>query len=160
MSHYITAVIGHRDAIERLLGSPAGGVAYIELTPTLVIAPLGETQIDRLTKLQPGAYREGFTYLSEALEATLHAAAETYPIAYIETHYSGGEGDQGAAVFGNDGLIMAPALSAGEQRSRSSDPINSALRAIGVQARNGCDEFDTVGLGQFRSMATLGITED
>ncbi|ULR45596.1 hypothetical protein [Rhizobium sp. K102] len=67
MGHHIVAVVG----------SPAAVAAIVQAAdcpePTalpfgLEIAPLGDRQIDRLTKLQPGAYRDGFRSLSAALE--------------------------------------------------------------------------------------------
>jgi hypothetical protein len=65
--------------------------------------------------------------------------------ALIETDYFGGSGNQVAAVYrkGQDlPLIASERVQGGA--------INKALRAIGVHARTGADEFDTLGLGSFR----------
>ena len=66
--------------------------------------------------------------------------------ALIETDYFGGNGDQVAAVYrkGHDSPLIA------SERVKHG-AINNALRAIGVRARKGADEFDTLGLGRYRN---------
>ena len=66
--------------------------------------------------------------------------------ALIETDYFGGIGDQVAAVYrkGHDLPLFA-------SERVMQGAINYALRAIGVHARNGADEFDTLGLGRYRN---------
>jgi hypothetical protein len=61
--------------------------------------------------------------------------------AVIATEYFGGVGSQGAGVY--RGVELA---------SYEITTINEALRYLGVKAQEGCDEFDTVGLGGHRSM--------
>lgn len=160
MSHRITAVIGQREAIERLRDASAMDVPIVDLVGTLVIAPLDEAAIDAQTGLRPGARIDGFTYLSDVVEAALAAAAGPHAVAYIETSYFGGRGSQAAAVLGNGGMLLRSARPVVAHVPTPEGPINAALRAIGVQATGGRDEFDTVGLGRFRSMASLGIAED
>jgi hypothetical protein len=67
--------------------------------------------------------------------------AETSPrFAVIWTDYFGGVGDQRAATYRGDELI------------ETDGTINGALRGLGVIAASGLDEFDTVGLGDYRSI--------
>jgi hypothetical protein len=68
--------------------------------------------------------------------------------AVIETEYFGGQGEQAAAVYRGGEVLMAPAVA-------ETGPINVALRHLGVHAVQGKDEFDTVGLGSFRSFDDL-----
>lgn len=75
------------------------------------------------------------------------------PIAFVETDYSGGRGAQ-AATACVDGKIVASKERQGEGEGEAR-PINHALRAIGVARAPGEDEFDTVCLGRFRSMAAF-----
>ncbi|HEY4056744.1 MAG TPA: hypothetical protein VGM39_09045 [Kofleriaceae bacterium] len=58
--------------------------------------------------------------------------------AIIFTEYFGGMGEQCASAF------------AGERRLTTGSSINESLRALGVVAAPGLDEFDTVGLAHHR----------
>ena len=74
------------------------------------------------------------------------AAAPLFAV--IETDYFGGNGDQAAAVYRGGIEVMPP-----EAARRG--PINKALRTAGVLTRVGLDEFDTIGLGEFRNFDDL-----
>ena len=65
--------------------------------------------------------------------------------ALINTNYFGGVGNQFAGTF-ERGKEVLPIVEGG---------INQALRNIGVRARSGMDEFDTIGLGRYRSFEQL-----
>lgn len=159
MGHYIRAVIGSPDAVERVVVA-ANCPAATTLSQGLVIAPLGHEQIDALTKLKPGEYAAGFGHLSEGLKAALLAAIGSHKIAYVETDYFGGTGSQGAAVLDRGTVTFESAIQIGPARSRPDDPINTALRALGVKASAGRDEFETVGLPGFSDLESLGIVEE
>lgn len=70
-------------------------------------------------------------------------------VAYCETDYFGGFGEQTAVVWDNKEQLYGQTDSYG--------PINSALKLIGVERETGLDEFDTIGLGKFRD--TFSIEE-
>jgi hypothetical protein len=159
MGHHITAVVGTALLIERVAAA-AAAPPLTNLQSGLVIAPLGEHQIDAITALQPGSYAEGFAYLSEALQSFLSSASLDGALAYIETGYFGGTGSQAAAVFSGGEMILKSTTSNTRDPIHSDDPINAALRTMGIKAVDGRDEFDTVGLGRFRSMESLGLDED
>jgi hypothetical protein len=67
-------------------------------------------------------------------------------IANISTDYFGGCGSQSAEFFVNGTLICDFDSDKGD-----AEPINRALRQMGVEAEKDMDEFDTVGLGHYRS---------
>ncbi|WP_264942169.1 hypothetical protein [Sphingomonas canadensis] len=125
----------------------------------LHIAPLGYQQIDKLTRLEPGRYSEGFKSFSEGLQAALLKAVDGGTLAFVETNYFGGTGSQAAAVIAGGKVAMQAATAVTRNPVRRDDPINSALRALGVEAASGMDEFDTVGLGRFRDLESLGLDE-
>lgn len=60
-------------------------------------------------------------------------------IAKITTDYFGGFGEQTAKLFVNNKRVL------------DGDSINEALRQMGVIRKDGMDEFDTIGLGGYRS---------
>jgi len=157
MGHNITAVIGAAADVARVV-SRTGGPMPVKLKFGLEIAPLGHQQIDLLTELQPGEYFDG-THLSEALQRALIQAADDGKLAYIETNYFGGTGSQAAAVFSAGRIVMRSSIPIGRQPAHRDAPINTALRALGVEALAGEDEFDSIGLGRFRDLESLGLEE-
>jgi hypothetical protein len=77
------------------------------------------------------------------------------PVAYIETEYFGGAGGQRAALW-RDGAIIQVCETSDERGTEASTPlrdrpINTMLRAIGVEIGPHLDEFEAIGLDQFRS---------
>lgn len=158
MGHNIWAVIGPPEIIARIVDA-AGCPAPTPLPFGLVIAPLGEQQIDRLTALDPGNHTDGFTYLSERLQLALAGATKDGAAAYVETNYFGGTGSQAAAVFSEGKMILEGSVPVSRQPPQHDDPINTALRALGVEAAPGQDEFDTLGLRRFRDLEALGLDD-
>lgn len=67
------------------------------------------------------------------------------PVAYVETNYFGGAGDQGACAWRGGVRIYGPRRGLGDD-----GVINEALVAIGVVPERG-DAFDALGLGAWRS---------
>lgn len=59
----------------------------------------------------------------------------------IETDYFGGFGKQLAKIYSNRNFIFV----------LDENPINKALQYLDVKAEKGYDEFDTLGLGKFRT---------
>ncbi len=67
-------------------------------------------------------------------------------VAYIRTDYFGGFGDQSAILYVNGKEIYN-----GDTELGSGSPINEALKLLGVERSSDNDEFDTIGLGGYRS---------
>ena len=74
----------------------------------------------------------------------MRALSRGSTIAYMETEYFGGEGFERSAVFRDAHVILGPLDGAGA--------VNGALRALGIAAKPGQEEFDVVGLGRHRSL--------
>ena len=70
----------------------------------------------------------------------IHQIAGAVRYAILATDYFGGIGDQVACVY--EGGVLLP--NTGYLR------VNEALQYLGVQKQLPLDEFDTVGLGQYR----------
>lgn len=88
------------------------------------------------------------TELSEGIFAStsLESWMKDMLICEIETDYFGGFGDQSAKLFRGSEIIYE-----GDSRSGKMDPINDALKLMGVKRKPGMDEFDTIGLGNYRT---------
>jgi hypothetical protein len=125
------------------------GVRVIDLQGGLAMVPLSETllrEIQREWRGSEGSTRiEGvFEFLTPPVESCLRALSNGSAIAYMETEYFGGEGFERSAVFRDSEVVLGPLDGAGA--------INGALRALGVAAQPGQQEFDVVGLGRHRSL--------
>ncbi len=154
MAHMICAIVGPLEDIAdvvRLAGNPPA----TELACGLAIIPLGGAQIASLTDGRPSELVSGFGELSHGLEEALAALATRGAFVYIETVYFNGAGGQAAVLFspGSAPRRMTEPLA-------STGPVNLALRSLGVEARPGSDEFDTVGLGPYRNLRRLGLKND
>ena len=97
----------------------------------------------------PGPLTKPIKELSNGLHALAIEISHDCPIAYISTCYFGGQGGQNALVWDKGSLRFSPTTQHYDQVWPNS-PISQALRAIGVLAEEGMDEFDTLGLGNHR----------
>jgi hypothetical protein len=70
-------------------------------------------------------------------------------IARISTDYFGGAGHQTAKVFIDNKKVYDKS----SEFDWKENPINDALKMLGVEHKPGADEFDTIGLGRYRSNA-------
>ncbi len=68
-------------------------------------------------------------------------------IAKISTDYFGGPGHQTAKLFIDNNKVY----DASDEFEYKEAPINGVLKMIGVIAKPGSDEFDTIGLSRYRS---------
>lgn len=147
MGHSVHLIIGQGEAVAAFLRQWPGSRG-VELRAGWLAIPVDQALYDAIEAKHPGAVRpSGLDVspfgLSEALAA---ATAKGGGLAYIETEYFGGTGGQSATAFVDGQQVMAPQTARG-----GAGPINQALRRIGV-ARTEADEFDTIGLGERRSM--------
>jgi hypothetical protein len=81
------------------------------------------------------------------LIATIRSLSLGGPVALAFTQYSGGGGSQAAAVIDEAHLVYGPYAFEGA--------INDALAWLGVEAGEGEDEFEALGLDRWRSMDAL-----
>ncbi len=68
-------------------------------------------------------------------------------IAKIETDYFGGSGSQSARLFINN----IRTYDGNDELDYKLSPINDVLKLMGVNRKDGMDEFDTIGLSKYRS---------
>jgi hypothetical protein len=149
--HDVDALIAHNDALT------AGASRFV----SAVVCPLAQgfsllPITDALTK-ELAAYRadvqatlqKAVPQLPPGAHALAIEISHSTPVAYISTTYFGGHGTQDALVWAQGDLRFSRDTP-GYDRPWPHTPISQALRAIGVVADQGLDEFDTVGLGKHR----------
>jgi hypothetical protein len=157
MGYGLSAVLGSPEAVSSL-PERFGEAKRVPLTPTLSLVLL----TSRLAReLGERSRRERSPLLFKnrvpgALERFLVEASHAAPVAYVEAEFWGGEGHQAAAVWDRGVRVLdviEPEPEAGvPARPLREGAINQALRRLGVRVTGGeVDEFDSVGLGRFRS---------
>ena len=110
---------------------------------------------------EPGDWDETGPALSSGDKAFAAKASQGAQLAYLETNFFGGAGFQGAAVWEDARLVMAPAsieVGAGTRRPILIWPINTALKRIGIKPLAGADCFKTIGLHLYRSVDAIRAT--
>lgn len=146
MGHSVQLIIGKGLGVQAFLRSWSMARA-VELRGGWQAIPMSDDLLGEIEGQAAGAQRSAELDMAPAgLErAMADATLEGGALAYVETEYFGGTGGQSAMAFANGREVMAP------QRSRGG-AINEALRGIGLLREAGKDEFDTIGLGERRSM--------
>lgn len=120
----------------------------VELPFELTLFLLVDRYVDAWAKRLaiPGAFPKPM-YNFHVLHHMMAEISREPLFAIIETEYFGGVGEQCAAVYRGSSLLLDP--------EEPGATINAALRVLGVFCKDGLDEFDTVGLREFRSSANL-----
>ena len=147
MGHHIQGIVLSRATAEHLRAE-LPDVLLAPLRQGFVLVPLTNRLFDLVRDRHPeleGSADEVLWKLSSSMEHVLRNLSRKDPVAYIETDYFGGAGDQAATAWADGRVMVSP------RRDRRG-PINDALRAIGVRLVGGGDEFDSVGLIQYRQM--------
>ena len=102
---------------------------------------------------------EPFEFLDLKINKYLESCCQSGSYAYIETDYFGSVGTQAAGLFESGKLIEV--YKGGDSDIDTTmpwperlleQPINKVLRKIGVLRNPELDEFDTLGLGEYRHM--------
>ncbi|MBU1211081.1 MAG: hypothetical protein KJ587_07395 [Alphaproteobacteria bacterium] len=123
---------------------------------SMFVVPLDDDLQDDLHRLSgTGDWLDDGPRISTGDMAFAARASQGAAVAYLETAYFGGAGEQSAVLWKDGRLVLGPltmALTAA-RRPRSLWPINAALRGLGVKTEGTqfADEFDAIGLGEYRS---------
>ena len=155
MSHSITAIIIKKEAFRnsKILKVVDGQddfltlSKYAELDQDLLLFPFGSVyQFKKEGFVTPEeVYNQGHDLLCSELSLDYGECI------YLETEYFGGVGDQSAYYYKNGKLV--------NEYLQSHGCINECLSQMGIQRvnKNGwdCDEFDSVGLGRFRTNESI-----
>lgn len=127
--------------------------------PQFFALPLDENLRDKLHASHgTGDWADAGPELSSGDLAFAAKASSGAQLAYLETDFSNGAGLQGAAVWEDTRLAMAPAsleIGAGSQRPVTIWPINTALKRMGIKPDAGRDAFETIGLDRYRSIDAI-----
>jgi hypothetical protein len=159
LSHVLHAVVGSTKSVKEL--SNQWELAYyIALPQSFAMIPFTSALFDDITELMnisaPDPFLE-FERLSASAEIVLSDASKFGALGYIETDYFGGCGTQSAIAW-SKGKILLGALKSEtiwnggsyEEIPPGKSAINQVLSVLGVWTNEEKDEFDMLGLGNFR----------
>lgn len=149
MGHSVQLVVGRDNAIGHFLARWPGTRA-VDLQGGWRAIPVDDALRQAIADRFPDAILpEALDYAPPGIALALTEATKlSGGLAYVETDYFGGTGEQSAMACMDGREVFAPARSRG-----AGGPINGALRAIGATRSEADDEFDMIGLGFRRSMS-------
>ncbi|UFQ13651.1 MULTISPECIES: hypothetical protein [Streptomyces] len=149
MSYELRAVI----AESALLASVTRGMdaaRVVVLRQGLALLPMSAALSKAVTDAAQ-ARRADFWNLPAGFDRVLADWSEEGPVAYVESEYFGGVGEENVAVWRDGHLTLGPLhLLEDELMPPEGTPVCRALRALGAVAGAGGDEFTSVGLGEHR----------
>ena len=167
MGHMIQCFIGPDSAIREIV-APIEPVTHrtVKLPQGLCCLFYCENVYDSIHEYQMSDNDreiEPFSIFSNTLIMYLESIRPKGNFIYIETDYAGGTGYQAAGAFKN-GKLMEARKTEIMYLDRTDNypevlldkPINTALRDLGVIRRPEADEFDTLDLGNYRTMPIDG----
>lgn len=137
------------DGIARSL--PGSRVA--DLADGLGLLPISVELESSFPAAERKAVFDGFR-LSLRIEGLARSASSAGPVAYVEADYSPGRDFQAAASWAGGKLSGKPRIDRAawdpREPAMTERPVNSVLRALGVQCHDYGDEWDAVGLARHR----------
>ena len=145
MGYALQAIIGPGEVLEPL-SAAYRSARKVSLAGELSLIPLGEVLGNMIQRQGHDPEREPawpFSHLSPEGATNLAETCESGALVYVEALFFGGHGFQASVGWRQGALRHGPVV--------ASDAINQALRFLGVEAAEGQDEFDTVGLGRHRA---------
>ncbi|WP_330460835.1 hypothetical protein OIB37_30550 [Streptomyces sp. NBC_00820] len=145
----LQAVIA-RDEVLRAVARGLAAAATAPVGQGFSLMPMTRELFDGVTD---GSAAEplGFWRLPAGFDGTLARWSTTGAVAYVESEYFGGVGEERAAVWDGGALVLGPLhLPEGQAFPRDGGPVSQALRRLGVVAGATEDEFTAVGLDRHR----------
>lgn len=157
MEHKVKLFVGPLTALRPFSEiSPLARVFLLTEDSPFPVLPLTEALHEALH----GAYGTGDWLAEGPLLTTTDMAfaakaSRGAGLAYVETDYAGGVGQQCAALWRDGALALGPAVLNGTERAATLWPVNMVLKALGVASRDGVDEILTLGLAGWGRTADI-----
>ncbi len=147
MGHRISGILGRREDVCRIaeqlihadLIELPQGFGMILMTDKLL------RDVEELAEVSDKIVFPGLDRFTEAVRELMERYSFHTKLAYIETDYFGGAGTQGGLLYENGCAAVDPSAA-------ETGVINALLSELGVRRESGKDEFDSLGLGNYRRM--------
>ena len=143
--HNLQAVLGTAPVVSDLAGR-WHHARVVDLPQGFALIPLTRAlreDIDELVGDDRKQEFPSFESLSDAVAEIVRDASSLGPLAVVEAEFFGGVGEQRSVVWEGRQVVLGPL-----DHPRS---VNAALKQLGVQAPDWCDEFDALHLVKYRS---------
>lgn len=147
MGHCIQIFIGEINILEKIASNwdAANMIPLKQQFAMIFLTNQFFDVIEEMANTKDTLNDDRFLLLTSAIqEQILQPYSKNGMLAYLETDYFGGVGTQAGVLFENGERIEGP--------SDKEGIINQILRKMGVCIEPGKDEFDSVGLGNYRHM--------
>jgi hypothetical protein len=145
MGHAINGFIGRTaELLSHLFEMPSA--MPCSLSQGYLILPITESMV---SEDDMASNHGNFIRFTRPLEEWAIALSQYSPIAYIETDFFGGIGEQQAICWSHSSILCGP-LTSNERTPLPQGAINQVLQALGVTRGNACDEFAALGLDRYR----------
>lgn len=133
--------------------APFGSTTLCPLVQGFVLLPLTDAVLREITAACQTAEpkQPAIADVAQGVAQFASQLSLSGPVAYVSTEFFGGTGGQDVVVWSSGRVALLLSDRDGETIEWPNSPVSQALRAIGVEAIGGKDEFDTVGLGTYRS---------
>jgi hypothetical protein len=146
MAHNVQAFIARTELLQ-MLAHELKRAHVIPLTQGLALLPTVAHPAEFYDEQAGNEERKGLfaelNYLSSPFAEQARRFSEQGTIAYVETEYWGGDGEQAAIVWAKGKIVFGPARA-------NFGTINEALRHLEVERGAHRDRFDAIGLGRYR----------
>ena len=139
MAYTLQAIVAKSEAFSLPLPQ---GLQVIRLHGGVDMLPLGAQALKIHGISFCALTGEGEEELPQTLVKLCERLSKRCVLAYIEAEFFGGAGAQAHVLFSEGKAVGQPVV--------SGSAINDALRFLGVAKEEAHDEFDSVGLGQYR----------
>ena len=146
MGHCIQVFIGKNNIIEKM-ASDWLVTDTVFLKQQFAMIYLTEKLFDNMEELADLENKldyDMFIIFTSAIQKIMQYYSGNGMLAYLETDYFGGIGTQAGVLFEKGNMTVEPVEGEGT--------INYILERMGVYRERGKDEFDSLGLGNYRKM--------
>ncbi len=161
--HNIRGFIGNMDIIKPFSEKWLSDIIYLKQDLSMFF--LTDKLYDNIQELVNSKidtdYSDYFEYFSSSVYELMVFESHHGKIGYIETDYFGGSGSQSALLIEKGKIIVEPLKTKTKWDENSNgyihtpegvEAINSILKELSVNRIKGNDEFDSIGLGNYRRM--------
>ena len=146
--HDVKALIADESQLRQTMAALSNAV-ICPLRDGFALVPITDGLAAELAQFAPSAEASWLPDMKPGVRQIALRISSDSPVAYVSTEYFGGDGGQDAMAWSQGEVIFSP-QSQGYGEAWPNTSISRALRAIGVIAEQGKDEFDTLGLGRHR----------
>jgi len=141
MGYILKAYIGRKENLIPILGKYRKS-KLVELTKGLAIIPMTAELFDEINemKISPGV--SNFEFLTENVEFQTLRTIEYRELAYVESEFFGSQGGHIGIIWRNRKRDFVSGF--------DKNAMNEILKRLGIKRIAQKDEFETVGLAEYR----------